>query len=273
MISLDIKAVGLKQVERYLRDLDRNQIPKIMAKALNDVGFSVRRSFQKELEDNTEGGVTPYIRSSVWVDQARPDRLGIRVWPRYLGGKSGVDPERVINAQFYGGERNEKRSERALRLAGILPPGYYTVIPRNPYPGSHDGRGNLKGSFIVRLLSYFQAFGEQGYRANMTAKNKAKLAGRTKVKAENGREYTNIGGVAFFVSYGPLRSGRTNHLEPGIWAKSGIQGGILKPVVIFVRKPNYKPGKYDLDRITKAANVQDRFERSVRREVRKSLGV
>ncbi len=188
-----------------------------------------------------------------------------------MGGK-GVDPEKIVNAQFFGGERNLKRSEVALQRAGILPPGFYTSIPKDPYPGSDDGRGNLKGSFLVQLLSYFRAMGEVGYRANMTQKRRDQLANRGVVKGQNGREYKTIRGVVFFVAYGPLRSGRTSHLFPGIWAKTGIHGSILKPVLMFVRRPNYKP-KYSLDRIVRKAATQDRFERSVRREVRKSLGI
>ena len=33
--------------------------------------------------------------------------------------------------------------------------------------------GSALGAFLVQLISYFQAFGEQGYRANMTGKRRA----------------------------------------------------------------------------------------------------
>ena len=106
-------------------------------------------------------------------------------------------------------------------------------------PGSGcqlDAYGNIKGSFLVQLASYFQSFGEQGYRANMTDKRKAKLkgAGRT----EQG--YKTINGVVYFVSHGKMRSGRGGtHLAPGIWAKSGVHGVMVKPIIMFVKKPHY----------------------------------
>ena len=104
---------------------------------------------------------------------AKPDKLSVTIEPAYMGGK-GIDPQKILNAQAWGGRRHDKRSEVALRRAGILPTGYQTAIPDDarggPYPGSDDGRGNLRGAFLVQLISYFRAFGEQGYKANMSAK-------------------------------------------------------------------------------------------------------
>src|SRR5690606_37168676 len=113
---------------------------------------------------------------------ATPDNLSLRILPtldaRNLpgkGGKVGVDPQHVLQAQEFGGRRADKKSEVALRRAGILPAGYQTVIPDPPYPGSDDGRGNLRGPFVQQLLSYLQAYSEVGFKANMGAKKIAKM--------------------------------------------------------------------------------------------------
>jgi hypothetical protein len=181
---------------------------------------------------------TPYIVNSIRITTwAKPGALTAVLEPAYLGGK-GVDPQKVLAAEIFGGTRRLKRSEVALQRVGILPPGYVTV------PGSAcplDEYGNVKGSFIVQLLSYFAAFGEQGYRANMTDKRKAKLAKRG-VTASG---YRIIGGVEYFVSYGKLRGGRAGHLHPGIWSRSGIHGATIKPILMFVPGSHYKP-RFDL---------------------------
>lgn len=177
---------------------------------------------------------TPYIVNSIRITTwAKPGALTTVLEPAYMGGK-GVDPQKILEAEIFGGVRRLKRSEVALQRIGILPPGYITV------PGSAaplDEYGNIKGSFIVQLLSYFAAFGEQGYRANMTDKRKAKLAKRG-VTASG---YRIIGGVEYFVSYGKLRGGRGAHLHPGIWSRSGIHGATIKPILMFVPRGTYKP--------------------------------
>jgi hypothetical protein len=66
-----------------------------------------------------------------------------------------VDPQKVPDRAGAGVRaRRDKRSEVLLRRVGLLPGGYQsTVIPKNPFPGSFDQYGNLKGSFLVQLIS------------------------------------------------------------------------------------------------------------------------
>ena len=134
-------------------------------------------------------------------------------------------------------------------------------MPATPFPGSDDGRGNVRGSFLVRLLSYFQALGEQGYRANMTDRSKARLHKGTK-----GRE-----GVRFFVAYGRLRGGPTRHLAPGIWAATGTQGVIVRPVLMFVRNATYE-ARISRERVAERADLQPYIERRIRFRIRQMLG-
>jgi hypothetical protein len=260
-MELKLQIKGLEKVQAQLRQLSGDQLRKAAADALNDAAFAVRGQMQKEIRTKFDRP-TPYIEKSIQVEKARADRLAAWVEPTYMGGK-GVDPQKILRAQFEGGPRRDKRSEVALRRVGILPGGYITVIPKKPFPGSDDGRGNLRGPFLVQLISYFQAFGEQGYRANMTTKRRSKLAnyGRT----EDG--YKTINGVVYFVSYGQLRG---THLAPGIWAKSGIHGSDVKPVVMFVRAGTYR-ARLSLDTILRDSKAQEVFERRMRFRIRQAF--
>jgi hypothetical protein len=202
------------------------------SKALNDAGFEARKVIQASL-DTSFDRVTPYIKRSIQVDRATPDNLVATVEPKYMGGK-GVDPQNILQASVFGGQRKHKASERAFARVGILQPGY-SIVPGKQCP--LDRYGNIKGSFMVQLISYFQAFGEQGYKANMTAKRKAKLAnvGRTATG------FKAINGVAYFLSHGKLRSGRGgSHLPYGIWSKTGTHGADVKPIIMFVKRPSYR---------------------------------
>lgn len=268
-VTVDPKA--LKSVRDVMRRLSDGQLRAATAKAMNDTGFQLRKAMRNEMQRQFDRP-TPYIVNSVLVKQAKPERLEAEVLPTYLGGK-GIDPQKILAAQADGGPRSDKRSERALRRVGILPAGYQTAIPSTPFPGSDDGRGNIKGSFLVTLISYFQAFGEVGYRANMTARRKAKLADRTVYTSLETRQQRRlIRGVEFFVSFGKLRSGKTNHLAPGIWARSGTEGVKVQPVLMFVRSGVYRP-RLDMDRVSREADAQNYFNRRLRYRIRQEAGI
>lgn len=258
-MQLSIRVENLQKAQSLLDRVDRVTLRAATAKALTDGGFQARRVMQQEFVDVFDRA-TPYITKSVYVKPATPERLVAEVLPTYYGGK-GVDPQKILQAQEFGGRRRDKRSEVALRRVGILPAGYQTAIPARPFPGSDDGRGNLKGSFLVQLLSYFAAFGEQGYRANMTDRRKRSLHRGTARQA--GRRY--------FVAYGRLRGGKTLHLAPGIWAASGPYDLDVQPVLLFVRPGSYRP-RISMERVARKADVLNYISRRLRYRVRQALG-
>ncbi len=259
-MRIDLRLDGLESVRSSLERLTGDQARDAYAAALNDTGFRVRSVMRSEMR-RVFDRPTPYVLQSVFVRKASRERLWVGIEPTYYGGK-GIDPQQILQAQEFGGARRDKRSEVALRRVGILPSGFQTAVPAEPFPGSDDGRGNLRGSFIVHLLSYFQAFGEQGYRANMTAKRKANTHRGT--KKMDGRRY--------FVAYGRLRSGATEHLAPGIWAASGTHGADLRPVLLFVRPGDYVP-RLSMQDVADRANVEDYLPRRVRFRIRQAAGV
>lgn len=263
-MQVNISMSGLESVQKHLDRLTGQQAREAMALAINDTGFMIRNVMRNEMTSVFDRP-TKYIRDSVWVTRAAPDKLTATVLPTYFGGK-GIDPQRILDAQTTGGPRADKRLESALRRAGILPNGYQTAIPDEsrggPYPGSVDGNGNLRGAFASHLISYFQASGEQGYKANMTARTKAGLhKGSAK---RNARRY--------FVSYGKLRGGRDKHLQAGIWAAEGPGGVDVQPVLIFIKRAKYKP-IFRMEAVARKANASEYLARRLRFRIRKAAGV
>lgn len=275
-LSLSVRTENLRSVLDVLERLSGPQARVAYAKALTDTGFEARRAQQKALRSSFDR-VTPFIERSPKVFPATPDNLSVAIAPTLhtnrsfqRGGKVGVDPQQVLQSQGYGGRRADKRSEVALRKAGILPTGFQTAIPRDPYPGSDDGRGNMRGAFVAQLISYLQASSEQGYRANMSDKRKAKLRnqqGIGNIKAK--KVYKTTLGKRFFVSLGRLRG---HHLAPGIWAASGTHDVEVEPVLMFVRRPTYQP-RIDMDRIAQQAGLQEYLDRRLRFRIREAAGV
>ena len=257
-MQISIKVENLGNVREVLAKLSGPQARGAYAKAVNDTAFQVRRAMKEEMAKVFDRP-TPYILNSSYVQMATPDKLSARIAPENKRDSVGIDPQKILPAQAFGGPRRDKRSEVILRRAGILPNGMQTSIPKTPYPGSDDGRGNLRGPFLVQLISYLQAFGEQGYRANMTARRKRNLQRGTAKQV--GRRY--------FVSYGRLRG---HHLAAGIWAASGTHGVDVRPVVMFVRSGTYRP-RIDMDRVARDAGVQEYLDKRVRFRVREAAGV
>lgn len=258
-VSVGFNGTGLASVQSKLAKLSGQQAKQAYADGMGDGGFHVRRGWQREMREQFDRP-TAYILKSVYVRKATPERLSVEIEPTYFGGK-GVDPQKILQAQEFGGTRRDKRSEAALRRIGILPAGYQTAIPATPFPGSDDGRGNVRGGFLVRLLSYFQAMGEQGYKANMTDKRKTRLHKGTKDRE----------GVRFFIAYGRLRSGPTQHLAPGIWAATGQDGFIVRPVLMFVRDGSYE-SRISRERVAERADLEPYIERRIRYRIRKTVG-
>ena len=269
-MQLELKIENLEKVREALNKLSGAQARQAYAKAINDTGFQVRRAMQAELGKFDR--VTPFIRNSPKLVAATPDSLSATILPtldsRNLpskGGKVGVDPQQVLQAQEFGGRRRDKRSEVRLREAGFLPSGWQTAIPLDPYPGSHDGRGNLRGAFLQQLLSYLQAYSEQGYRANMGKKRMARLQNKQGIgNIATRKVFQTTLGVRYFVSYGRMRG---QHLQPGIWASRGTHGVDIRPVLMFVRAPTYQP-RISMERIARDSGAQDYLDKRIRFRIR-----
>ncbi len=220
-------------VEAFSRAPER--LVRAQVDSINDTAFQLRPDLQREMEDKFDR-VTPYLVRSVWVNKATVDNPVAQVWPRYMGGK-GVDPAKILKTEATGGVRRSKRFEVALQRAGLLPPGMAAVPGDGIDPAQIDAYGNVKGSFIVQLLAYLNAFSEQGYRANLTDKRRKTLAKRG--KSESG--HVRINGVEYFVSRGRGEfNGRQQHLAAGIWSRTGTHGSNVKPVFLWTRRmPSY----------------------------------
>ena len=279
-MRVDLRMKGLDAVRDQLKQLSGPQVREAYAAALNDAGYRLRRAMQAEIAAAFDRP-TPWVANSPWITLATADRLSVAVLPTRRrdapsgagSGKVGVDPQLILQAQEWGGRRADKKSEVLLRRAGILPNGYQTAIPETPYPGSDDGRGNLRGTFVQQVLSYFQTFGEQGYRANMSERRKRALRNQQGIGSiANRKVYKTTLGVRFFVSYGRLRAGRTAHLAPGIWAARGTHDVEVHPVLMFVRTPSYSP-RLSMERIAARGLDQDYFEKRLRFHIRKAVGV
>lgn len=276
-IDVRVDPASLRSVQAAIDKISGPQLRQATAKALNDTGFHVRRAMQAKLKAFDRP--TAYIVGSPLVDMATPENLQVAVRIADRSTKSaGVSPEKILQAQAYGGRRADKRSEVALRRHGFLPPGYQTAIPETPFPGSDDGRGNLRGPFLMQLLSYLRAGASEGqglgYTSNMSDKRRRAIHKGSKKAV--GRRYFVAGGRTMLMMDGGDRSvmrtgsaGRTSHLPIGVWASVG---GEIKPVLMFVKMGVYKP-RIDTDDIARESGAQEYLDRRLRFRIRQAAGL
>ena len=216
--------------------------------ALNWTAFDAAPEVQT-LMSRTFDRPTPYTLKSVSIDKARPGQAFARLWFKPFGGK-GNAPSSFLAPQVLGGPRSTKRFERALLQAGVMPAGTQAV----PGKGARlDAYGNMSAGQIVQIISYFKAFPETGYRANITDAKRERIKRGTKNKY--GREY--------FISWGrKMRFGRQSHLAAGVWERVNTPfGSAISPILMFVRPATYQ----------RRLPLRETVERFVRREFPKKF--
>ncbi len=262
---------NLDALARQLDDKARRQLPFATAKALTRTAYDIRAETLREMGAKFDRP-TPYTLRSMQVEIATKGYPVATVGLRIDTPGKGTPWNKALAHQFTGGGRAWKRFEQALFRAGVLPKGM-AAVPGGGAP--LDAYGNLQRGLITQLLAYFSAFGEQGYRANMTDRRRAKLANQ----GLSAQGFKRINGVVYFISRGKgwqlgarrgWVNGREQHLPPGIWAKTGTHGADLKPVILFVRRPVYQP-RIDLRRIG-ARVIGQRFERHLREALAGAMG-
>lgn len=219
MMKIEIR--GLKELQASIDDHIARQMPFIVAKSLTATVKDMQADLKHEMTDSFDRP-TPFTLDSTFIKPATKSSMEATVGFKTFGGK-GIPAGKYLLTQVFGGVRPLKRFEVALRSIGILP-GNHIVVPGSGV--QLDSYGNMPRSLIVQILSYFKAFGEQGYKANMTDKRRKSLARGTKKKQ----------GVSYFVS-----KGGADKFAAGIWARYQFaQGSSVKPIMMFVPYPVYE---------------------------------
>lgn len=241
MIEISIKD-DFDLLVNWARSIADDQVDFAAALALTRTAQDAKAEIEKAM-GSVFDRPTPYTMRGLRLYPARKKKLVAEIAFRPAFG-SGTDARDYLAPEVFGGVRKLKAFEKSLQNAGLLPAGMYAL------PGGAaklDQYGNMSRSQIVQLLSYFRAFGEQGYRANITDKRKAQLARGNAKKGQRG--------VVYFV--GRPGGGR---LPLGIWERTsfGAVGSAVRPLVIFIKHPIYR-ARLQMEEITKRV-VQQRLE-------------
>lgn len=238
VIKIDISEIV--EFEKELLALEKKQLPFAIRLTVNKLAENSKKNMElKEIPKLDRP--TRYANNMMRVQYANKTNLTATVKVKdtaLLTKRGSVGPDQVLGHLFTGGQRRGKGFEGLMQRKRILPKGMYAV------PGEGvmlDANGNIPKGLIVQLLSYFNAFQESGFRANMTDKSRTAFERR-----HRRRNYSSAQSFNFFL----IPVGDKSRLWPGIWARIGhefkdaegktIRGSSIKPILMFVDRATYK---------------------------------
>ena len=216
-MEISVRA-DVRQARRYFEAVAKNQLPFALAKAITTTGKAIKEEEYKTMR-RVFDRPTPYTMNSLFLKSATKARLEAKVWLKYDTFK-GTPAEKYLFPQIAGGGRRHKRFENALIAAGVMPGGFFAVPARG---ADLDGYGNMRRGQIVQILAYFRAFPEAGYKANMDAKGRRRLAKTTQRKL----------GIRYFAL-----GKRRGKLGPGVYMVFTGSRQVRK-VITFARSVGY----------------------------------
>ena len=231
MIKLSIKN-DFKALETRMAALARD-LPQHGARvALTRTVTTARRDAMEEIR-RVFDRPTPFTVNSVRYDMSTKDNPEARVYISDDAAK-GLSPRKYLLPEIEGGGRNMKRSERALVNAGLMGSGQRMMPGRDLELNQY---GNIPGGKMVSILSKLSAFGQVGYRANVSDRTKKRLK-RLKLASRRGANDASgarvYGGTDVFVAHAK-RGGEAL----GVWQVIGP--GEVRPILAFVdQTPQYR---------------------------------
>ncbi|MBS1188923.1 MAG: hypothetical protein H6R10_715 [Rhodocyclaceae bacterium] len=234
-VTSDVSAVARRISERHKR-----QVPFAASRALNVLAGKVASRENSEIVSIFDRPTPRTVKAVKVFKGATKGDLSVVIGvddgfrrtaaDAALGtkGKNAVPPSAYLLAQIIGGHRVPKRFELALQRVGAMPPGKMAVFAKRS--NALDAYGNITQAKIVQILSWFQAFPESGYRANMKDRTKQSLMKGQRKGMQHGFAYFSGGGKT--------------DLPDGIWERhfpNGTAGkSFVRPILIFIDPAQYR---------------------------------
>lgn len=200
--------VDAAQATRFLNDVQRKQLPFIMAKSLTLTARDVQAELKKQLPQVFDRP-NRWTMNSLFMKPATKSKLSAMVGLKDgdEGKSKGTPAVKYLLPEIQGGDRRFKRFEKAFEAIGVLPKGMMMV------PGATakvDAFGNMRKTQIVEIL-----------------------------KQLRGGSPVSVNGQAKAVpKYFVVREGARG-LSPGVWMTVGGDRRNVKPVLLFVKTSRY----------------------------------
>lgn len=269
MVDLKIDS-QLPDALKKLEGISQDKWPSILSYAANQTGYYVVNKYKQQMPSFIDRPV-PFTVSSLYLKPAKPSNLAATVQWRDFADK-GTSAGKYLKPEVEGGTRPQKKFERALSFAGILPGGWF-AIPTKDAP--IDSYGNVPASLYNQILSYLRAnpdsmqnrrvekLRSQGFTKFVKGAAKAALNYEKMKKAEDRKRAKQM---KFFA----VSPDGNNPLPPGIYERVNLFGGAIRRLFNFVSKPPQYKATFPFDKIgTDAAN--QKFPEKLQEAIQRSM--
>lgn len=221
---------NVKDVIRAL-EKQQKQVRFATAVALTRTAQIAKREVEGEMRTKFDRP-TPYTLRSVFIKPASAKSPVLEasafIKDRAIGGGQQLSTAELLQHQFAGGKRAEKRSEWRFIQAGLMSLGEFLV----PGKGAKlDRYGNMSRGQLQQIMSQVRV-GVDPY----AYASKSRRSLRNQAKAGK-----------YFWSYG-------DHLPRGVWLRVGLRG--VLPVLLVVKTPKYTK-RIDLEKIRQKVMTRD----------------
>ena len=223
MLSINARSSqgSMADVIRSVRDIPARVIPYAAATALTRTAKLIASKEMPDAMKKSFDRPTAWALNSLAIQPATRENLSAGIFVKNTAGGRAIAGERFLLPGVEGGQRNEKRFERALRYAGLLEGGYRVM------PGRQielDSFGNIPSPLIRSVVAWSKAGG--GRKAKRTKQS----------AAVNPRGYFLFG-------------------KPGgVQGVAQRSGQIVMPVLIFTKtQPQYRK-RLDFDTVSRRAS-------------------
>lgn len=158
-IEFDVKNELTRALAQFTTLRDRD-LPFVAATAINMTMKMVKADMREEM-GKVFDAPTPFTLNSLQTYPfATKESLEAVLRFKDFAGK-GTSADKYLAPEIYGGGRRLKSFEKALQAAGLLPAGLFAVPAKAGGSAKQgaplDQYGNIKGSYLNRMLSYLRA--------------------------------------------------------------------------------------------------------------------
>lgn len=225
-----------------IRDVPAHRIPYAASTAMTRLAKQVATKDLPNEMQRVFDRPTRWTLNSLAITPARKDKLSARVFVKDQAS-SGIPQEKYLLPQVDGGQRRQKRFERALRYQGLISSGQF-VVPA--LDAELDANGNVKGASARRILAALQ-------RVRAVSSTTDRKTGKRLRKGRTLKNEMFLGQPS--VGFGAARRARAG-AKLGIYRREGKRLRMLYRVTNV--RPTYRQ-RLDFEG-TVAKVVLDRFE-------------
>jgi hypothetical protein len=256
---LDLKISGPRnagaEVARSLRDIPATVLPYAASTAATRTAQYLARTALPNEMRRVFTGPTRWTLNSLRIFPATKSQPFARVSVKDDAPNNGTRPENYLLPQVEGGGRKEKRFERSMRYAGLLPAGWRAM----PGEGAKlDADGNFQRGEMQRILtatrSAFDPYQNKtnSKRSRRNARN-APYFGITPSAGAFTRQGSGAGRTVF----------RPSSLTPGVYRR---EGRAIRPVLIFTKTLPQYSARLDFTGVSERVTLErfpQEFDRAV----------